>query len=358
MRLSTVLVLTLAAFAAAALCLARALLLEREPSSQSIPAISALSVQSSLRKVDESSIPRTQLTESDAGANYPEVHIVVICSPVDPQERAARSSAIRDTWGLGGMHCSGGACIKLAAATFLDVPQPEVEDTGQWLRAFLAEHEAHPDLAWLMKVEDTAELLPRQLARFVSSYDPLEPLLLGSQLRTAWPPHHEYVSGAGFVVSAAALRLVRNAGGLDLIPRGMEKIPDVGFSAVCTKVGARMPDTRDSDGGERFNVFPPHVCARGAYHDWFQQYKREAGQPALGGAACCAADSVLFQYVGPAEQRALPLLLAPGAPQPLPGWRWPRPALFDRWDRLLGDDRSAERDLLLKLRSGNNMGPP
>lgn len=358
MRLSTVLVLTLAAFAVLALCLARTLLTERESSLQPISAISTLSVRTSLRQFDDTSALRPQQTKNGVAINYPEVRIVVICSPVDPQERAVRAAAIREVWGAGGLHCSGEACINVGAATFLDVPQPQVENTGQWLRAFLVEYEAHQDLTWLMKVEDTAEVLPQQLARFLASYDPMEPLLLGSQLRTAWPPHHRYVSGAGFVVSAATLKLVRDSGGLDLIPRGMEAIPDVGFSAVCAKIGARMPDTRDPSGGEHFNVFPPHVSARDKYHDWFRQYKHEAGQPPLGGAACCAAGSVLFQYVGPSEQRALPQLLAPGAPRAPPGWRWPRPALFDRWDRLLGDDGGAERDLLMKLRNRTEGHPP
>ncbi|CAK0881272.1 unnamed protein product [Prorocentrum cordatum] len=66
------------------------------------------------------------------------------------------------------------------------------------------------------------------------------------------------------------------------------KIPDVGVTMICEQLGAAVPDTRDAMGGERFNVFPPHVCAKGAYHDWYREYKAQAEQEALGGEGCSA----------------------------------------------------------------------
>lgn len=285
----------------------------------------------------------------------PEVRVVVFCSPVDPQDHAAREKAIRIALGTGDLYrSSSGDCLRLGV-TFSTVPQPAIEDTSEWLRAFLAELSSHAGLAWLMKVEDTTWLMPDRLAELLGGLDAREPLILGNRLQTAWPPHHEYVSGAGFVISAAMLKRIRDAGGVALVPPALLKVPDIGFSLICRSLGGRMPDTRDISGGERFNVFPPHVSALGAYHDWYVGYKRQAGQPPLSGAACCAADSVLFQYVGANEQFSLPDALRANL-EGISVWHWPRPALFDRWGPLPLDGVGAEVSLLRKLQGFNRSG--
>lgn len=278
-----------------------------------------------------------------------EVRVVVFTSPVDPEKHAERAAAIRETWGAGGIfNGRGNTCVHLGT-TISDVPQPAIEDTREWIKAMLGELAAYPNLSWVLKVEDTAELVPGALAELLHRYHSHEALLLGNQLQTAWAPHHRYLSGAGFAVSHEALNRIFKAGGLKLVPPALLKIPDVGFSAIARRLGAHFPDTRDNAGGERFNVFPPHVCAHGAYHEWYVQYKKIAKQDPLTGSSCCAADSVLFQYVGPQEQRALPDLLDPGHTAP-PDFSWPGPWLFDRWDSSLHKAGGVELELLQKLR--------
>lgn len=224
------------------------------------------------------------------------------------------------------------------------MPQPDIEDTQQWLLAFFEEFDTREDLSWLVKVEDASVLLPDRLVKFLSSFDHAEPLLLGSRLISG---KTVFVSSAGFALSRGALERLRPQGLVEV--KSVPRAPDVGIATLCKMHDVAMPDTRDAAGGERFLAFPPVVAARGVYHDWYITYKEKVGHPALTGPACCAADAVLFHYVGASEQASIPGDIG-GQQLVAAGWQWSRPTFFEMiWRIPQVDDDGAEAALRNKL---------
>lgn len=297
------------------------------------------------------------------------IRVVLTASEFAGSQHRERAEAVLSTWGKPAAYrLANGDCVAwevtlanegsayteahgaLKAVPGQDelTPPPDIQKKGRAMSLvsnLLHEFRRSPSPDWIFKVDDCVFVLPENAAKLFGSFDATRLVLLGGHLRTELPPRGQlFASAAGFALSRGALQKIDeawgNKSGFTRIEKLVARSPDVGLSAMCQDLGVEMLDTRDQEGAERFNVFPPMIGITGGYHDWYVKYKKNAGHTTQSGIACCAADSVLFHYVSGADVSYLQGLIHGDSFASANGTerlaRWPRKgkSLFDTWSYL------------------------
>ncbi|KAJ8608290.1 hypothetical protein CTAYLR_010382 [Chrysophaeum taylorii] len=249
---------------------------------------------------------------------------VVLPSVVNPAGRSRRLAAIAATWGARAhaifVEHSGDASgfpeWSTEACDFprrLEVPVPPSQGVARlrWVLTTVNE----TDFAFM--VNDHTAVVPENLACYLRSLDPAEPLYLGHALvQRGRGGDRMFNSGAaGYVLSRASLRLVARA--FYELPEACGAAPSSAWLqgnpglvlATCLASQGVLPgDTRAAD-AHRFNAFGLVRTATGRVDDWYERMHERLPfeRPSLiaRGPSCCATHTISFHYVEAVEQYAL-----------------------------------------------------
>jgi hypothetical protein len=249
-----------------------------------------------------------------------------------------------------------------------------------------------PDFAFF--VNDHTFVIPPHVCAYLEDRDPSQDLYAGRTLANA--EHVLFNSGAaGYILSRHTMERLLNAwdsyqARCDIDPnhKNPHKIkwynenPGLVTAQCLAALNVAPVDTRNPiDKAHRFHAFPLTRVVAGKVDDWYRQKHQNVVESPVGkdifgsnyaslavGPACCAADTLSFHYVNPAEGSALlavrQALLQHGtlpdeALMSLMHAEWPHTAdALGAYSRGLppNDDSAAWRDLLATLRKISSRG--
>ncbi|KAL5112107.1 Glycoprotein-N-acetylgalactosamine 3-beta-galactosyltransferase 1 [Taenia crassiceps] len=162
------------------------------------------------------------------------------------------------------------------------------------------------DYDFFMRTDDDTYVIVENLRLLLSKHDPNLPILIGRRfyasffllLRNQFVKQGYASSGAGYVLSRAALKLVAEA--ILKEEPGCRKrggAEDVNLGVCAEAVGVKMVDSLDEYNREAFHPFCPNAIFDRTYMDrvsWIHYYNYF---PVKTGLDCCSDYSVSFHYV-------------------------------------------------------------
>ncbi|KAG0704426.1 Glycoprotein-N-acetylgalactosamine 3-beta-galactosyltransferase 1 [Chionoecetes opilio] len=210
-----------------------------------------------IRPVKPPSRSKAALGGAEGG---PRILCLISTSPKYHETRARHVAA---TWSP---HCTRAAFL----TTLQDPALPEVVLTPGaatyeqlWekvMQGFQWAYKSIGDFDWVVKADDDSFILLENLKAAVLGLDPDVPAAAGVHLRT-WETGETYLNGgASYVLSRGAVRVLVEKGitggrcqkDLQL---GIQE--DVNIAACLDLLGVVFLDSRDSEGRQRFHIYPP-----------------------------------------------------------------------------------------------------
>lgn len=197
----------------------------------------------------------------DEGRNgVPRILCLIITSPPYHVTRARHVAA---TWSP---HCTRAVFL----TTLEDPTLPEVLLTPGaatydqlWekvTKGFLWAYKVLGEFDWVVKADDDSFVFVENLRAAVKVLDPDSPLAAGVHLAT-WETGETYLNGgASYVLSRGAVRVLVERGIQDgKCQRELElgTLEDVNMAACLRLLGVKFLDSRDSEGRQRFHIYPP-----------------------------------------------------------------------------------------------------
>ena len=300
----------------------------------------------------------------------PAVHVMVMPSDVDPENRGRRLEAISSTWGKELLDTSdAGLTSRLSVVVSQqerDLYEKEVKGFGETFEVMVVPPELidalhkniylgkvdmgptykqfmwavqevvrgdglghHDALDYLVVAVDLTFLIVPNLLCLIQkdAPRPKEKAFMGLSLRTEYSGGTDFISfAAGMVMTMSLARGVSHAYGhpeelVDakhsaLSPcRAQNPWEEINWAIPATSclrsvAGAYPVNVYSKSKGHRFHAFGPVRTANGRLDDWFKGFHEAYhGQPPNAGVLCCASDTVSFHYVEGPECRFLHALL-------------------------------------------------
>lgn len=163
-------------------------------------------------------------------------------------------------------HCSRAVFLTTLEDAALPevVLTPEVDAYDQlWEKVTLGFEWAYGrlgDFEWVVKADDDSFVLVENLRAAVLELNPETPVATGVHLRT-WETGETYLNGgASYVLSRGAVRTLVEKGlreGRCKADLELGTSEDVNMAACLALLGVDLLDSRDSEGRQRFHIYPP-----------------------------------------------------------------------------------------------------
>jgi len=264
---------------------------------------------SSREKAEHGSIAVAEMERVPMGSSYkPQWPLFWILTA--PQNEATRCEEIMASWGRA---VPPDSLVFIGAQQnrtlpsghrFVALEVPPERKAMKELLAWSFVFKVFPDREWYVKGDDDTFFVPRNLNRYLETFDPRLPYFLGCKFHLGGAGGVQYVSGgAGYALSQDSVRRVASAAERCVAHFGFAvNEGDLAVAECLQTVGVFPEDTRDEQGRQRFHPFKHDYHANWYkyqlhinkfwYHDWVW------GGPMIEGNDCCGENTtVSFHYM-------------------------------------------------------------